>query len=277
MPDLARDTFTDEAYRLLSLHAEEVNASSWSGYSNSNQALISPAGRVFRSAYNPITGPDRPEGSDCFLSYSPPSGDYKVSMEVYWLGPYGGTGSPIDTPISTGGDPELPEPMPIFGFESPVGPINEERYINDTGVNNNPSAGSNHRVYLYARIQNSPNQHQCFCFGYETTAERYVFCQNQTDIAADGPLFTGWNYTTPAPAWSVNEVRTFLIEVNGTSAKAFVNGIEIFTTTGFDYPTGKVGFELKGGSSPIKGFHVDNFKVESLSPPAMPTSARRNA
>ncbi len=282
MPDLARDTFTDEAYRLLSLHAEEVNASSWSGFSNSNQALISTAGRVFRSGYNPINGPDRPEGSDCFLSFAPPSGDYKVSMEVYWLGAYGGVGPPVDEPLVNPNP--LPETNPYTDEEflvAPeviiVGPTNEDRYINDTGINNNPAAGSNHRVYLYARVQSSPNQHQCYCFGYEATGSRYVFCKDQTDISADGPIFVGWNATAAAPAWSDNEVRTFEIQVNGTSLKAYVDGVEIFSETRSDYSTGKCAFELKGGSSPVKGFHVDNFKVQELTAPPPSTTPKRNA
>jgi hypothetical protein len=194
-------------------------------------------------------------------------------MEVYWLGAYGGSGTPTDYPI-TGLDAMAPV---VGGYVPPVGPIGQERYINDSGINNNPSAGSNNRVYLYARVQNSPNQSQCYCFGYETSGSRYVFCKDQTDTSSDGPTFTGWNATASAPTWSDGEMRTFEIQVNGSLLKAYVDDVEIFSETRTDYASGKTGFELKGGSSPVRGFHIDNFRVESLTAPPSPTTTKRNA
>ena len=144
------------------------------------------------------------------------------------------------------------------------------QYINTTGINNNPGAGNNNRVYLYSRIQGT--QTICYTFGYETTGSRYVLCRDQTDIASDGPVYTNWNINTAAPAWADGESRLFELEVNGTTINAYVNGVLVLTAVHADYASGKTGFELKGGSSPVKGFHVDDFKVESLIAPPPPTT-----
>ena len=263
--DLARDTFTEPAYTVLSTTTEELNGASWAGFTNSNRLLISPVGRVFRSAYNPLAASaDRIEGSDSFLIWNPPSGNYKVSMIVTWLGPYepqvyGVTGIPADWPDSAG------FPIPPFPLNLNWQNINGQ-WINDYGINNNPSAGTNFRVYLYARI-NPANRSECYTVGYETTGNRYVICKDQTDISAEGPVFVGWNATASATAWSTNESRLFEFTVNGTSLSFDVNGVNIFSRTQSDYSTGQVGFEFKAGSSPVRGFHIDDFKVEDLSGP----------
>jgi hypothetical protein len=267
MPDLARDTFTDSAYRVLTLHVEEVNGSSWSGFASSTEALISPVGRLFRSGYHPVDGPDQPDGADCFLGFTPPTADYIVECELHWLGAYGGTGTPLDVSLDFG---VLP---PITEDDIPTGPPGEERYINATGVNNNPSSGSNHRFYIYARIQSAP-AHECYTFGYETTGSRYVLCKNQADRSTDGPTYEGWNLTTAAPAWSDGEMRLLALKVEGNVITGSVNGVDVLTTTQTDYSSaGTVGLEFKGGSSPVRGFHADNFKVLPITstPPTVTT------
>lgn len=283
MPDLARDTFTDVAYSVLSAHMEEVSGANWSGLPTSNRLLISPGGKAFRSAYNPPSGNiDQINGSDAFLSFAPPSGDYKAQLLVTWLGPYlapctGGVGAPADFPddgaapgrilgIKSFCIPEPEVPAPPNGGATLV----NGQWINLSGINNNPAAGSNHRVYLYARIQGA--QTSCYTFGYETTGSRYVLCKDQTDIGVDGPTFVGWFATVAAPAWTPGESRLFEIRVNGTAIDAYVDGVNVLSAVHVDYATGKGGFEIKGGSSPVRGFHVDDFKIQSLAAPPPPTT-----
>ena len=268
MSELARDTFTDVAYRSLPHHTEEINTAIWSQTTNSNQLLISPNGKLFRSAWNPALSPIGEQGpmingADGYLSYAPPTGDYKLQYLATWLGDY----LPYGTPPFGNGSAQDGPLFPDQGMDTQwtqVGPPGDVRWINANGVNNNPNAGTNHRFYGLARVQ-AGNPNQCYSFGYETTSSRYVLCKDRTDISVDGPAFDGWNLTATAPAWTVGETRLFELVVNGTTLTFNVNGVPVITTTQTDYASGKAGLLMKGGSSPIKGFHLDDFKILSLS------------
>lgn len=79
-----------------------------------NQNLINSSGRVFRSAYNPVFGPECLNGSEHYLTIEALPADYIIEAVVRWSGEF----------LTTGG-PALDEPD------------GSSRSINASGYNNN--------------------------------------------------------------------------------------------------------------------------------------------
>lgn len=280
----ASESFGDAAYTVVNSGVALASGLVWTKASNggSNDVLVSPTGTAFRSAYNPSTGStNEAVGSDCFLSVTPDSPDYTVKATLRWLGDYGGTGTPYDRP-GPGGPPGT---IYVNG-----------RTINVSGINNNSAGGSNHRFYLYGRSQPGPNGYG-YTFGYEAnpggtggsggpfdpenpegdndtpqgagsstpiTGARWVLCRDQTDIFSDGPTYTGPAVFAPASILD-GSPQAMELRMEGTSIQGWVNGAMVLSMTDATYTTaGRAGFEFKGGSSPIRGLHIDTVVGPSI-------------
>lgn len=294
-----QDTFTDTKYTILEDHVGELNAS-WirpftANYPNQN--LISPANRVFRSAYNIFYGSDCGNGSEHFIDgYTMPVADYIVSAKFIFLGPYSGSGAATDQPAGGGPEPlvltPLVESVPLVrmsgdipigggvfgsggvGILDDIGDIGglgisyySNRTINETGRDNQSTHPLGTSAEIFARCGlpiSDPYAYDWYSLAFFEGDSTYTNGSWKL-LRYDGAFrHTIATYAQPT---GVTENTSFDVELHvvGTTISGWINGTQVMTVVDANIShAGTVGLRFDGGSSPVRGWHLDDFRVHDF-------------